>query len=282
MKKVLITGVNGQVGWELQSEFRSTDCQLFAFDRTQLDLASPDAIRKVIRDRQPDLILNAAAYTAVDLAEKEQELAMAINGHAPGVMAEEAKRCGAILVHYSTDYVFDGTSPVPYKEIDAPHPLNVYGKSKLFGEQAIQAIGCNHYIFRTSWVYGSRGKNFFLTMLKLGAERDQLKIVQDQIGAPTWCYTIAKATKDILKARHDAWGLYNLTNSGKTSWLGFAESIFKHTPFSPKLIGIPATEYPTPAKRPQNSQLCPLKLQKTFNLFLPNWEEALRFCVSSR
>lgn len=285
MKKILITGANGQVGWELQSEFSFTPAQIFAFDRSTLDLANPDAIRNVIREVKPNIILNAGAYTAVDLAEKEQDLAMAINGNAPGILAEEAKKINALLVHYSTDYVFDGSSSHPYKEVDATNPLNAYGKSKLAGEQAIQAVDCHHYIFRTSWVYGNRGKNFLLTMLKLGAERDQLKIVEDQIGAPTWCHAIAETTKVILQGKHDAWGLYNLTNQGSTSWLGFATAIFKQASLTrpgfvpPVLSGIPSSAYPTPAKRPHNSRLCPNKFQKTFGLMLPNWDHALNQCL---
>ena len=182
--KILLTGKNGQVGWELQRTLAPLG-EVVAVDRQALDLANPDAIRALIREVKPALIVNPAAYTAVDKAESEPELAMAVNGIAPGIMAEEAKRLGAAMIHYSTDYVFDGTQTSPYTEKDRPNPGNVYGKTKLAGEQAIQAVGVPHLILRTSWVYGSRGRNFLLTILRLAQERDELKIVDDQIGAPT-------------------------------------------------------------------------------------------------
>ena len=196
-RKILLTGKNGQVGWELERSLQPLG-QVIAFDRSGLDLASPDSIRAVIREVKPELIVNPAAYTAVDKAESEPDLAMAVNGVAPGIIAEEAKRLGAALIHYSTDYVFDGTKAEPYTEDDVPKPINVYGKTKLAGEQAVQAIGVPHLIFRTSWVYGMRGKNFLLTILRMAKEKDELRIVDDQFGAPTWSRMIAETTAQVL------------------------------------------------------------------------------------
>lgn len=195
--KILLTGSNGQVGWELQRTL-ATLGEVIALDRHGMDLVSPDSIRRTIREIKPSLIVNAAAYTAVDKAEFEPELAMAINGIVPGILAEEAKRLGDAVIHYSTDYVFDGSKNTPYTEEGAPNPLNVYGKTKLAGEQAIQAVGTPHLIFRTSWVYGARGKNFLLTILRLVRERDEIKVVNDQIGVPTWSRVIAQSTAHIL------------------------------------------------------------------------------------
>ena len=223
--RILLTGKNGQVGWELQRTLAPLG-EVVVLDRRQLDLSDPDQIRERVREISPDLIVNAAAYTAVDRAEAEPEPAMAVNGTAPGLLAEEAKRIGAAIIHYSTDYVFDGAKTTPYTEEDAPNPLNVYGRTKLAGEQAVQAAGVPHLILRTSWVYGMRGKNFLLTILRLAREREELKIVDDQIGAPTWSRTIAEATAQILTS--GAWpvsgasGIYHLTASGSTSWYGFA------------------------------------------------------------
>ncbi|MDO9064018.1 MAG: dTDP-4-dehydrorhamnose reductase, partial [Sulfuricella sp.] len=228
--KILLIGKNGQVGWELQRTL-ATLGDVVAIDRQGMDLANPDSIRSAIRIIRPDLIANAAAYTAVDKAESEPELAMAINGIAPGIMAEEAKRLGAAMIHYSTDYVFDGTKTSPYTEEDAPNPLSVYGKTKFAGEQAILAVGIPHLIFRTSWVYGLRGRNFLQTILRLAKERDELKVVDDQIGAPTWSRMIAEATSQILAQSflpltpHPSLltqygGIYNLTAAGRTSWCG--------------------------------------------------------------
>jgi dTDP-4-dehydrorhamnose reductase len=197
MTKILITGKNGQVGWELQRVLAPLG-EVIAIDRKEMDLANPDAIRARIREIKPDIIVNAAAYTAVDKAESEPDLALAVNGIAPGILAEEAKRLGALLVHYSTDYVFDGTKSSPYAEEDSPNPLNVYGKTKLAGERAIAASGADYLILRTSWVYSARGKNFMLTILRLARERDELRIVDDQVGAPTSSIAIAQATARIL------------------------------------------------------------------------------------
>ncbi|MHB0984014.1 MAG: dTDP-4-dehydrorhamnose reductase [Sulfuricella sp.] len=296
MKKILLAGKNGQVGWELQRTL-ATLGDVVAVDRQGMDLASPDSIRNAIRTIRPDLIVNAAAYTAVDKAESEPELAMAINGIAPGIMAEEAKRLGAAMVHYSTDYVFDGTKTSPYTEEDAPNPLSVYGKTKLAGEQAIQAAGIPHLILRTSWVYGLRGRNFLLTILRMAKERDELKIVNDQIGAPTWCRVIAEATAQIL-AQHkvglsEISGLYHLTASGQTSWHGFAKAILEsmasqggnslpitdHT--LPKVTPIATSEYPFPALRPKNSLMSTEKILQIFGLVLPDWRDTLEICLEN-
>ena len=235
MSRILITGKNGQVGFELQRSMAGQG-QVIAVGRDEMDLSNPDSIRRVVRDIVPDLIINAAAYTAVDLAESEPELALAINGVAPGILAEEAKRLGAALIHYSTDYVFDGGKGKPYTEDDAPCPINVYGRTKLAGERAIQAVDAPHLILRTSWVYGARGKNFLLTILRLARERDKLSIVDDQVGAPTWSRAIAAGTKDILgrlgyggpgfgDACAERRGIYNFSAAGQTSWHGFAAAI---------------------------------------------------------
>lgn len=285
--RILLTGKNGQVGWELQRTL-ATLGDVVAVDRQGMDLANPDSIRKAIRAIRPDLIVNAAAYTAVDKAESEPDLTMAINGIAPGIMAEEAKRLGAAMVHYSTDYVFDGTKISPYTEEDVPNPLSVYGKTKLAGEQAVQAAGIPHLIFRTSWVYGMRGRNFLLTILRLAKERDELKIVGDQIGAPTWSRMIAEATAQILAQRRaglgEASGLYNLTAAGRTSWHGFANAILESTALQgahpmPKLIPITTPEYPLPATRPLNSMLSSAKLNRTFGVILPAWDASLTLCM---
>jgi len=258
-----------------------------------MDLADPDSIRRTVREHKPNLIVNAAAYTAVDKAEEEPDLAMAINGAAPGILAEEAKRLGAVMIHYSTDYVFDGTKHEPYTEEDVPNPLNVYGKTKLAGERAIQAVGAPYLIIRTSWVYGMRGKNFLLTILRLAREREELRIVSDQIGAPTWCRMISEASAQIVAqifsrvvplphSFNDISGIYHLTAAGQTSWYGFAKAILSHYRSSvaslPHLMPIATVEYPTPAIRPKNSVLSGDKLNHKFGLSMPHWESSLKFC----
>ncbi len=285
MRKILITGKYGQVGWELQRTMALLG-NVVAIDMDTVDFSNPDSLVKMIRDVKPDILVNAAAYTAVDKAENEPEIAMAVNGIAPGIMAEEAKRLKAVFVHYSTDYVFNGEASHPFREDDVPAPLNVYGRTKLAGDQAIQAVGGFSIIFRTSWVYGARGKNFLLTMLKLAKERSQLKIVDDQVGAPTWSRLIAQATADVLNRSHNAqnWGLYNLTASGQTTWRRFAEEIFKiagRMPDfkAPEVVGIPSNEYPTPAQRPKYSMLSNAKLAETFSLKMPAWDAALELCM---
>lgn len=286
---ILLTGVKGQVGWELRRTLAPLG-RVTAVDRAELDLADPDAIRAKVQAISPKLIVNPAAYTAVDRAEGEAEQARAINALAPAVLAEAAKDCGAILVHYSTDYVFDGTKTEPYTEDDAPHPLNVYGATKLEGEQAIRASGVRHLILRTSWVYETRGHNFLLTMQRLMRERHELKIVDDQVGAPTWARQIAEATALILAQclspargadRPEPWGTYHLTCGGETSWYGFARAIAELGGFSTRLQPIPSSDYPTPARRPANSRLDNGKLERTFGLRLPDWREALELCLQA-
>jgi dTDP-4-dehydrorhamnose reductase len=290
MLRILLTGKTGQVGFELQRTLAPLGA-VIALDAEHLDLASPDAIRKKVREIKPQIIVNAAAYTAVDRAESEPDLAMKLNGIAPGVLAEEAKRLGALMVHYSTDYVFDGTKDSPYIETDTPNPLSVYGRSKLAGDQAIQATGVPHYIFRTSWVYAARGQNFVRTMLRLGRERSELRIVDDQVGAPTWARFIAEATAQVLrqlgdghKAIGDRAGIYNLTATGAVSWYGFASAIFAEAKVQlgmtpPKLIPITTAEYPLPARRPANSRLDNSRFSVTFGLTPPPWDKMLKLCM---
>lgn len=279
--KLLILGTNGQLGIELQQSFSGYG-EITALGRDRCDLSQPDQLRKVVAEAAPDIILNAAAYTAVDRAESEPELAMRINGEAPGVLAEEAKKRGALLVHYSTDYVFNGTKPSPWVEDDPTGPLNVYGSTKLAGEHNIAAAGDRYLIFRTSWVVSPYGNNFIKTMLRLGRERDHLRIVNDQTGAPTSAAAIAQATRQVLeKPWEDSLsGVYHMTCAGQTTWSGFAQAIFERAKIEenkkwPVVTGIPSTEYPTPAKRPGNSVLSNTKLQSRFNVQLPAWETAL-------
>lgn len=283
MKKILVLGGQGQVGWELRRTLSPLG-EVVAHSRQTCDVSSPEQIRFIVKEIKPHVIVNAAAYTAVDKAESDQESCLTVNAKAPEILAEEAKKMKALLVHYSTDYVFDGTSSVPYKEHDRTNPLNFYAKSKLLGDQAIMASNCPHLILRTSWVYGNRGHNFLLTMLKLGQQREMLKIVDDQMGAPTWCRMIAESTAQLISRYEGKDGLYHLTSTGKTSWFGFAQAIFEHYATKknfkvPQLIKIPTCEYPLPAKRPHNSILCHEKLQKTFGVRLPDWKEALHMCL---
>jgi dTDP-4-dehydrorhamnose reductase len=283
VKCILLTGANGQIGWELQRTL-APHGQLVALDRHGMDLANHDSIRAAIRAHQPQIIVNAAAYTAVDQAESEPELALAINGIAPEIMAEEAKKVDALLVHYSTDYVFDGTRQGAYTENDEPNPLNVYGRSKLAGERAIAASGVRHLIFRTSWVYGMRGKNFLLTILRLAKERSELKVVDDQIGAPTWCRAIAEATAQALARGQEqpgagATGTFHMTAAGSTSWCGFAKAIVERSGSSCKVVPIASSEYPLPARRPANSVLSNARLHAALEVTLADWETALRHCL---
>lgn len=288
MKKILITGKDGQVGWELQRTLAPYG-KIFAYDRHSLDLLDPKAIIQTIRDIQPDIIVNAAAYTAVDKAEIEEKMAHAINAVAPGVIAEEAKRCGALFVHYSTDYVFDGRSQSPYQENDQTCPLNKYGKTKLEGELAIQQVFGKYLILRTSWVYGMRGKNFLLTMLRLAKEKEFLNIVGDQVGAPTWSRLIAGGTAHMVSqfcsfSGEDRSGIYHLTAGGQTSWFEFAKEIFNHLKNSsefpiPKLQQIKTVEYPLPALRPLHTVLSNEKMFHRFKISLPDWKESLFLCM---
>ncbi|MBF2067316.1 MAG: dTDP-4-dehydrorhamnose reductase [Calothrix sp. C42_A2020_038] len=295
--RILLTGSSGQVGWELQrslAAFGEVVCAGRAAsvnsedNSLHLDLSAPETICSVIREVKPNLIVNPAAYTAVDKAETEPQLAMAVNGTAPGIIAEEAKRLGAVVIHYSTDYVFNGTQSTPYTEDDQPDPQNIYGRTKLAGEKAIQAVDVPHLILRTSWVYGLRGKNFLLTMLKLAREREELKVVNDQIGAPTWSRMIATVSADIVaQGQTDLVdfissnsGIYHLTATGQTSWYEFAKAIFENDPNKNQqklkhLLPIPSHEYPTPAKRPAYSTLDTSKISKKFSINLYNWQDAL-------
>jgi len=277
--KILLTGKNGQVGWELARSLAPLG-EIIAHDHASLELADADAICSVVRDIKPAIIVNAAAYTAVDKAESEPDAARAINAHAPRVLAEEARKLGALLVHYSTDYVFDGTKPGSYVETDTANPISVYGQSKLQGELAIQASGCRHLIFRTSWVFGPHGGNFLLTMLRLAGERSELKIVDDQFGAPTSSRMIADATAHALRV-DGAEGLFHLTASGRTSWCGFAREIFKTAGLNTMVTPITSDQYPTAARRPLNSSLDCCKLSKAFDFTPPPWQESLLACLRS-
>lgn len=267
MKKILLTGVNGQVGHALQKKL--FNYQLVALSREQLDLTDKDAIRHIVQTIQPDLIINPAAYTAVDKAESEPELAYAINATAPQILAEEAAKLNAALIHFSTDYVYDGSKIADYLETDAVNPLSVYGKSKLAGEEAIRAVGLPHLILRTSWVYGAYGKNFLKTIIRLASERDSLRIVADQFGAPTSAESIADAVMELLSVwqpqQANQTGVYHFTNQGKTSWHGFSCAIvseynrlarIKNIPQLKALVeniaAITTADYPTPAARPAN------------------------------
>lgn len=287
--KILITGQHGQVSRELQQRLQGLG-ELVVLGRDQLDLANPEQIRQQVRSHRPGLIINAAAHTAVDQAENEPDVAFAINATAPGILAEEAKALGIPLIHYSTDYVFDGSKPAPYTEDDVPNPLGVYGASKLAGERAIAAVGGQYLILRTSWVYSSHGKNFLLTMQRLLQEKPHMRIVADQIGAPTWAGTIANSTRALIErwqaGQAGDWGVYHLTAQGETSWFGFAQAIGEQLLTEGKacaaLEGIPASEYPTPAKRPLNSRLDCSRLQQQWQVSQPQWREALRECLAQQ
>lgn len=285
--RILIVGKAGQLGRELERVFADVGT-IVAVDRKSLDLADPDQTRDLVRRTAPDVILNAAAYTAVDRAEPEMALAHAINALAPRVLAEEAAQLNALLVHYSTDYVFNGSKPDPWTEADAPAPINVYGASKLAGEQAIQNSRVKHLIFRTSWVYGPHGKNFLFTMLRLAAERDRLSIIDDQVGAPTTSIELARATHVIVAGvlagrfgEPQNWsGLYHMSCAGSVSWFGFAQAIFARASGqlgvkAPELTPIGSKDYPTPAARPHNSILSNAKLHARFGVQLSSWQSAL-------
>ncbi|MCE2867062.1 MAG: dTDP-4-dehydrorhamnose reductase [Oxalobacteraceae bacterium] len=286
--RILVLGRSGQVGTALTQSLQGLG-ELIALDRAQLDLTNPDAIRTTLREMQPQIVINAAAYTAVDAAESDQAMAFQINAVAPRVMAEESERLGAALIHYSTDYVFNGGKQGAWMEDDATAPLSVYGHSKLAGEQAITDVGGTHLILRTSWVYGLHGKNFLLTMLKLAESRDSLAIVDDQIGAPTWALTIADATSAIIRDAGEPAqlaalsGIYHLCAGGHTSWFGFAQAIFSHASVQrkPQLRPITTAEYPTPAQRPHNSILNTDKFRRSFG-DLPTWDDALQTCLQMR
>jgi dTDP-4-dehydrorhamnose reductase len=280
VKTILLTGKTGQVGWELQRVLAPFG-RIVALDRTQMNLIDPDSIRKAIHDASPDIIVNAAGYTAVDKAETEPDLAMQVNATGPGVMAEEARRIRALLIHYSTDYVFDGTSTAPYVEDDEPNPLNVYGKSKLEGERAIAASGCAHLILRASWIYSNRGTNFVLTMLKLARERQELAVVNDQIGSPTWARALAESTAKLLGNADDALentGSYHLSAIGYVSRFEFAKKIVEA---AQEVFGdgkgwatvrpIRTADYPLPAARPLNCATTKEKIKRVFGIEMSDW-----------
>ena len=304
--KILLTGKNGQLGRELSASLEPLG-DVAALDRLQLDLAKPEEIRRAIREFRPQLIVNAAAYTAVDQAESDEAIARAINADAPGLMAEEAKKIGAALVHYSTDYVFDGSKTAPYRETDPTNPINAYGRTKLAGEQAIQNSGAAHLIFRTAWVYGREGKNFLRTILRLATQKEELKIVRDQIGAPTCSRDIALATAEILSgmyARNNsasafpgASGTYHMTAEGQTNWYEFAKAILEEAQESRqdswlaaatnnkalitrRVIPIATSEFPTPAKRPAYAVLSNGRLTSAFGIQLQDWRIQLRSCFA--
>jgi dTDP-4-dehydrorhamnose reductase len=307
-QKILLTGKGGQVGSELYRLLPRLG-DLVAPDRRELDLLDPDSIRRVVRNIRPQLIVNAAAYTAVDAAEGDEANAYAVNAIAPAVLAEEAKKLGAAVVHYSTDYVFDGAKAEPYEEMDPANPISVYGKTKLAGEQAIRSTGVPHLIFRTAWVYATRGRNFLLTILRLATEKEELRIVRDQIGAPTWSLEIAGATTKILaqvierssvtSAFSEVSGTYHLTAAGETTWCDFARAILEEASHTPQsipwfdaatggrrlatrhIIPITAQEYPTAAARPAYSVLSNSRLIQTFGVALPDWRTQMQRCFIS-
>lgn len=300
--RLLITGANGQVGWHLQRTLAPMG-EVMAIDIEEVDLTDLNAVSRTVRDFAPDIVVNAAAYTAVDKAESEPDLARAINVAAPGKIAEECARTGALLVHYSTDYVYDGNKPSPYEENDATGPLSVYGQTKLEGDQAIMASGCAHIILRTTWVYDIRGKNFLRTALRLAREKEELRMVGDQYGAPTWARGLAESTTIILarllerKSATKSWqsGLFHLTASGRTSWAGFAQAILEDYeellawpaetgefggPLKAKrVVAITTEQYQTPARRPRNSVLSNAKIQAAFGIVLPDWRAQLRLAM---
>jgi dTDP-4-dehydrorhamnose reductase len=292
--RILLISPTGQIGWELQRTLAPLG-QVVAAGRASpdhfLNLEDPDSIRKTVNAVMPNLIVNAAAYTAVDRAEDEVEKARTVNGIAPGILADAAKRVGAGLVHYSTDYVFSGDKITPYTEADEPGPRNVYGKTKLEGEQAIQAIGIAHLILRTSWVYGIRGRNFLLSMLRLFRERDEVKVVDDQRGGPTWSRMIAEATAQLLirtqgDLRQSA-ELYHLSSTGETSWHGFATKILEFAVHCRAIREgaclvkpISTRDYPITTPRPAYTVLANDKLAADFGLRLPAWENQLALCMA--
>lgn len=298
MLRIFITGKHGQVGYELQRCLAPLG-QITAVDVEDVDLLDHDALRKAIRQATPDLIVNPAAYTAVDKAEAEPELARSINAVAPAIIAEEAKRAGAAMIHYSTDYVYDGSSTEPYTETAKPDPLGVYGATKLEGDQAVASAGIPYLILRTSWVYATRGKNFLLTILRLASEREELRIINDQYGAPTWARMIAESTALLVAQTHtpkEGWaklrqfsGVYHLTAGGQTTWYEFTRAILDNPEahcLAPgpiicrEVVPIRTEDYPLPARRPQYGVLSNAKLTETFGITMPDWRTQLRYAVT--
>jgi dTDP-4-dehydrorhamnose reductase len=289
--RLMLTGADGQVGWELRHSLAPLG-KVAAFDRSQCDLSRPERLPGIVRGAKPDVIVNAAAYTTVDKAEQEEPLATVINGTAVGVLAEEARKAGSLLVHYSTDYAFDGEKQTPYSDDDTPHPINAYGRSKLAGVAAVRQADCDHLILRSSWVYSARRHNFVQTILRQAKERDELHIVDDQIGAPTWARDIAEATAQIVRIARDerarnsfASGPFNLTAAGATSWFGFAEAILDEATRAgllqraPRITPIASSDYPTPAARPKNSRLACERVKARFGIALPDWRQSLARCI---
>lgn len=288
LPRILLLGKNGQVGWELRRTLAPLG-QVWALDYPEVDFTEAAALRKLVLEHRPQIVVNTAAYTAVDKAESEPDRALLINGRAPAALAEAARQTGALLVHYSTDYVYDGTKGAPYVETDAPNPLSAYGRSKLAGDQAVQQAGCDHLIFRLCWVYGARGQNFMLTMLRLARERETLRVVADQIGSPTWSRMIAEATALALKQwlaaddRAALNGIYHLRAGGEASWHAFASRIIELMPAAERkcraVEAITTADYPTPARRPAWSVMSCEKLRRVFGLELPHWEESLKLVL---
>jgi dTDP-4-dehydrorhamnose reductase len=294
--RILVTGATGQVGWQLQRTLAPLG-EVVAWTRSQVDFANPEQLVEGLKQVSPDVVVNAAAYTAVDRAESEPEKAQAVNAAAPGRIAEELARSGGLLIHYSTDYVFDGRKTAPYQEGDPTGPLNVYGRSKLASEQRISASGCRHVILRTSWVYDIRGKNFLRAVLRLAREKTELRMVADQHGAPTWARAIAEATAQVvaqcIAAESNSFvGIYHLSAAGETSWAGFAQQILEEYEslaewpadtgewgaplLAKRVVPIPTSEFRSPARRPANSVMSNEKLAKAFRLRLPDWKIQLR------
>ena len=284
--QIMLVGKYGQLAWELRRTLVPLG-QLHSLSSKELNLEDKDAIRRVVQNTTPDVIVNAAAYTAVDQAEAEPQKASRINAVAPGILAEEARRLDALLVHFSTDYVFDGTQAKPYTEDDIPNPLNVYGSTKLEGEQRIRASGARHLILRICWIYGLRGKNFFLAMRELARHRNELQIVDDQRGAPNWSRLIAEATALLIASLQDkagnSGGTYHLSSAGETTWYGFAREIFSSgqsiIPGVPRLQPVSTEQFGARAARPLNSVLDCTRLQKNFGIELPHWQEALKLLL---
>ncbi|MDR3772821.1 MAG: dTDP-4-dehydrorhamnose reductase [Terracidiphilus sp.] len=287
-RKILVFGRVGQVGWELRHKLACLG-EVVSVDYPEIDFSKPETIRAAVRAAAPTVIVNAAAYTAVDKAESAPEPAWALNAAGPGVIAEEAKRLGALMVHYSTDYVYDGSKLGAWVETDVPHPLNVYGQTKLAGDEAIAAVGGDYLILRTSWVYGARGGNFLLTMLRLAKERTELRIVDDQTGSPTTSECIAQATAQILAqvtapgagGLGGRSGVYHLTCSGAATWFGFAKAFLSRQAACPTLTPIASSEYPLPAQRPVNSVLNCERVAQTFGVRMPAWEDALELVLET-
>jgi len=275
--KVLLTGHTGQVGWELQRCLGPLG-RVIAPGRAALDLGRPDRVAAFVRSIGPGLIVNAAAFTAVDRAESEADACFAVNAASVAVLAQEAARSGALLVHYSTDYVFDGAGRVPYVETDAPAPINAYGRSKLAGEQAIVASGCRHLILRTGWIYAMRGRNFVLTMLRLARQQPQLRVVDDQCGAPTWARDLARATRVALSRPAPLEGLYHVAAGGVTTWFGLAQRIVQLAGLATPVVAIPTSEYPTPAARPAWSVLDCNRFAAATGERIGPWDERLAAC----